>query len=106
MYAARDLEDLLNRLVAAVEGVGVRLDELYIYGSWAADRQDIHSDIDVALVSRDFVLDSMESWTNILLACRRVDPRVEPILYTPDSFRDEDPLAWQIKNTGKRIPLH
>jgi hypothetical protein len=33
----------------------------------------------------------------------RIDTRIEPVPFRPDTFVDEDPLAWEIKRAG--IPI-
>jgi predicted nucleotidyltransferase len=80
----------------------IRLQEAYLYGSYAAGHARLDSDIDVALVSDDFGdwLQDHRRITNALLAS---DVRIEAVRFRPEEFRDENPLAWEIKNKGIKL---
>jgi predicted nucleotidyltransferase len=86
--------------------LGYRLDAAYLYGSHANGTANEYSDVDVALVSPDFDHGSMEQWNRISRLCREIDPRLEAVLYRPEQFRDEEPLAWEIKSRGRYLPVH
>jgi predicted nucleotidyltransferase len=101
-----ELMETLRRFTAAVEELGIRLEAAYLFGSHATGTANEYSDFDVALVSGDFERGSMDQWIRIMRLCRTIDSRLEPVLYRPEEFRDEEPLAWQIKTSGHRLPLH
>ena len=100
-----ELSKILQQFTAAVGKLGFRLDAAYLYGSHANGTATEYSDLDVALVSRDFEPGSMEQWRRIMRLCREIDPRLEPVLYRPEAFSDEAPLAWQIKSRGRFLPI-
>lgn len=102
----RQVAALLRQAAERVLQSGIRLDAVYLYGSFATGKATDESDIDVAFISSDFCADSMEQWNSIMHICRKIDLRIEPVLYRPEEFRDEEPLAWQIKKDGIGIPLH
>jgi len=79
---------------------------MFLYGSSATGNRNATSDIDVAFVSPDFHPNSMEEWTRLLRLCQEADIRIEPVFYRTEDFRDEEPLAWEIKNTGREITLN
>lgn len=95
LKAARDF-------VRAVEQAGIRLQAAYLFGSYAKGTAHTDSDIDVALVSPDFSgwVDDLEK---IRTAVLNRDIRIEMVRFRPDAFRDENPLASEVKRTG--IPL-
>jgi predicted nucleotidyltransferase len=95
LRAARDF-------VRAVEQSGIRLQAAYLFGSYAKGTAHADSDIDVALVSPDFSgwVDDLEKIRSAVLSR---DIRIEMVRFRPDTFRDENPLAWEVKTTG--IPL-
>jgi len=104
MAAAGDpVEKLLKKLAAEIEAQGIRVDTIYVFGSQAGGAARPDSDIDVAVISPDFRRAGMPIWVQVMRACFRVDPRIEPVLYSPEEFRDEEPLAWEIKRTGRQI---
>lgn len=85
-----------------VQNLGIRLEAAYLYGSYAKGYAHKDSDIDVALVSPDLTgwVDDFEKMRPALL---EMDSRIEPVRFHPDNFREENPLAWEVKTTG--IPL-
>lgn len=89
--------------VRLVEKEGIKVEGAYLYGSWAKYKEKKRSDIDVAIISRSFSGDRINHWTTLLPLARRIDWRIEPMPFTPRTFNDENPLAWEIKRTGKRI---
>ncbi|MDF1553498.1 MAG: nucleotidyltransferase domain-containing protein [Deferrisomatales bacterium] len=102
----RDVTELLKKAAERVVQSGIRLDAVYLYGSFASGNSTGESDIDVAFISDDFHAGSMEQWKMIMRICRQIDLRIEPVLYRPEEFRDEEPPTWQIKKEGVQIPLH
>ncbi|MBI4788590.1 MAG: nucleotidyltransferase domain-containing protein [Chloroflexi bacterium] len=85
-----------------MQNLGIRLEAAYLYGSYAKGYAHKDSDIDVALVSPDLTgwVDDFEKMRPALL---EMDSRIEPVRFHPDNFREENPLAWEVKTTG--IPL-
>ena len=79
--------------------------QAYLYGSYAKNRQRDWSDIDVAIVSKNFNdrIDPLD----YLFSRRRdidVDRGIEPVGFHPKNFVLESPLVWEIKTTG--IKMH
>ena len=89
-----------KRLVKNLCAAGIDVKQAYLFGSFAKNKADEDSDIDVVIVSKSFS-------NNRLINARRLapfewetDPRLEVIAYRPEWFRDEDPLVWELKTTG------
>jgi predicted nucleotidyltransferase len=93
----------VTRFLDEVEGSGLRLVSAYLYGSHAGRTARPDSDIDVALVSRDFSGDLLEDHQKIVDALLQSDSRIEPVHFRPEQFCDESPLVWEIKKKGKRL---
>lgn len=75
----------------------------YLYGSQAAGTAHGDSDIDVAIVSSDLSEDRLENWCRLNLVATQIDVRMEVIGFRPEQFRDENPLAWEIKTEGIKL---
>ena len=75
----------------------------YIYGSEARGQAGLWSDIDVAVISPDFADDLFAAQLDLMKLAARMDERIEPRAFTPESFNLNDPLASMIQNTGIRI---
>jgi len=91
-----------RRFVRAIQSLGIRLEAAYLYGSYAKGYAHQDSDIDVALVSPDLT-GWVDDWEKMRPAVLEMDSRIEPVRFHPDSFVNENPLAWEVKTTG--IPL-
>lgn len=93
------VEVLLSILLAE----GLTITAAYVYGSQAAGTSHRDSDIDVAIVSPDLSGDRLEDWCRLNRVATRVDVRMEVIGFRPEQFRDEHPLAWEVKTKGLRL---
>ncbi len=84
---------------------GIHVESAYLFGSYASGMPDEWSDIDVAIISRDISEDRMEERIRLTRLSSRIDSRIEPAPFSPATFIDEDPLAWEIKRSGVRIDI-
>jgi len=82
---------------------GVSVDSAYLFGSYAKRRFSEFSDIDVAVISSDFSEDRFEEGIRLAMIAGQIDNRIEPVPFTPGSFVDDNPLAWEIKRDGIQI---
>ena len=81
----------------------IRVDMAYLYGSYSKGRQRKDSDIDVAVVSPDFIGDIIEDKIRLMKYRRTIDLRIEPRPFLPDEFNMGNPFAREIIETG--IPI-
>jgi len=90
-------------LARRLEQTGIRLKAIYLYGSYAEGNPNEDSDIDLALVSPDFKLDTMSDWNRVFRICFEVDNHIEPVLYRPSDLKKPYPLALRIKKFGRLL---
>lgn len=96
-----DALSLSRKFINRVLQEGVNLDHAYLFGSFARGKTWEGSDIDVCLVSLDFQRNSESMRHNILRAAVTLDPRLEPVMYTPEEFANKyDSLAAEVKQFG------
>ena len=98
-----DILKAVNYFLKQVESSGVRLTSAYLYGSHAEGTARPDSDIDVALISKDFTGNWLEDHQKLVTALLNSDPRIEVVRFRPEEFCDEHPLAWEIKTRGKKL---
>lgn len=91
-----------QRFVEDVSKAGIRLQGAYLFGSYATGRAHRDSDIDIALISPDFT-GWIDDLPKISVAMRQNDSHIEAVRFRPDSFVDENPLAWEVKTKGISI---
>lgn len=72
----------------------------YLFGSHASGAAGPDSDIDIAIISPDLTGDRLRDWMRLNFVATGIDPRFEVIGFRPEQFRDEHPLAWEVKKHG------
>ncbi len=90
------IREFLTRLAQE----GIHVESAYLFGSYAKGHEDRWSDIDVAVISPDLTNDRLEERIRLMKLSSDIDTRIEPVPFRPDTFVDEDPLAWEIKRSG------
>ncbi|MBI4330321.1 MAG: nucleotidyltransferase domain-containing protein [Chloroflexi bacterium] len=98
-----DMIEKVQKLLSALRSEGLNIMAAYLYGSQAVKMSHGDSDIDVAIVSPDLSGDHLEDWCRLNRVATRIDVRMEVIGFRPEQFRDEHPLAWEVKTQGVRL---
>mgnify|MGYP001111878776 CR=1 FL=1 len=84
---------------------GINVEKAYLYGSYARGNYHKDSDIDIAIISRDFQGARFTDWGKIAPLAEDIDVRIEPMPYRPEDFTDSDPLAVEVMATGEEIKI-
>ncbi len=91
---------LVRELLRVLRLEDLTITAAYLYGSYASGTAHADSDIDVAVISPDLTSDRLQDWLRLTYTATRIDPRFEVIGFRPEQFRDEHPLAWEVKTRG------
>lgn len=81
----------------------VSLDQVYMFGSYAKGTYNDNSDIDIAVVARDFTGDRFEDSLKLRKLRRKIDCRIEPHPIKSENFDMTNPFIREIVDTGIRI---
>ena len=92
--------ETIRRFITKLDENGIRVEAIYLFGSCAKGNDNIFSDIDLAVISSDLTNDRFEERVRLMKLSSDIDSRIEPVPFRPETFVDEDPLAWEIKNEG------
>jgi len=98
-----EIEQAVLKLVKALTIKGIRVDKIILYGSQVPGRKPrTDSDIDLAVVSPDFGKDRFEEGKTLLQIAWRIDPRLEPIPISSESYENDTwvPLIYEIRQKG------
>lgn len=79
----------------------VPVHHLYLFGSWAKNRADDGSDIDVAVFLDQDDLDGFDEDVRLMKLRRSVDLRIEPRAFARTDEVDPDPFVQEILATGE-----
>lgn len=100
-------EDAINKVkqfVKEISSLGVSLDKVILFGSYASNNQREDSDIDVALVSRSFTgfgFEDRKLFSRINI--RKEFIEIETKTYPTEYFEKGDPFINEILNSGVEI---
>ncbi|KFO68676.1 hypothetical protein ER57_02455 [Smithella sp. SCADC] len=86
-----------------LEHIGIHVQQAFLFGSYASGKNDEWSDIDLAIVSKDFIGNRFEDRNKIRKITLQVNSDISPMPYRPEDFNDSDYFVKGILKTGIRI---
>jgi uncharacterized protein len=97
----------LRAFQVALEREGIHVEKIVLYGSRAAGTCHQDSDIDVAVISPDFGKDRFEEGVKLLQIAYKIDPRLEPVPISAESYKNDTwvPLVYEIREKGIAVHL-
>ncbi len=103
--------DIVNKYVSfLVDEQKLNLSQVFLFGSYAKNRQNEDSDIDVALVFQNLE-NRFEMQLKLMKWRRKFDLSIEPHPFDKSDFNVSNPFAYEIIQTGmdltnrKYVPL-
>jgi len=97
--------DTINRYISYLVNVEkLKLYQVYLFGSYAKNKQTIDSDIDVAIVF-DKLNDRFEMQTYLMKCRRNFDLSIEPHPFDKSEFNKNNPFVYEILTTGISINI-
>jgi predicted nucleotidyltransferase len=75
----------------------------YLYGSYAKGTFHEWSDIDIAIISPDFMDDLFEERLKLMEIALSIDDRIEPKPFKKELFNRDDPLVHEIQKSGIQL---
>ena len=96
----------IKRFLQSIEGINIRLNSAFLFGSFAKGNERVDSDIDIALVLEDLMdHEKFDLQVKLLLLASHIDSRIEPHPFSQQDFQIGTPFTAEIKNTGIKLPL-
>ena len=93
---------IANRYVLALQ-TQLDVQDAYLFGSCAKGIANKDSDIDIAIVSSDFLGNPVDDLLCLMRIRRMIDYRIEPHPFLPRAIETRDPFFMEIQRYG--IPL-
>jgi len=96
---------IIKKFVKRLQQEGISVDRVFLYGSYAAGKGRRDSDIDVAIVSKDFGKDRVEEGMALYRIAGKVDTRLEPVPISVEAYENDTwvPLIYEIKSKGLEL---
>ncbi len=99
-----DRTDALNiaRKFAAVVKTNYDCKDVFLFGSYAKAAYQEESDIDIAVILKDFN-NSIDIQLELMRLRRKIDSRIEPHPFRERDFNISNPVVYEILTHGQRI---
>jgi len=97
--------EIIKKYVRELKNHNIPVQEVILFGSCATETHRDESDIDVAIVSNVFTDDRFEDRRRIIPLRRKIDSRIEPIPFSPESFAKGGNLIDEIKRNGIKVSV-
>ncbi len=104
-----EIVEVVRSYVAIVRGAGIDVNRAIVFGSHSRGEATPESDIDLAIIAREFDLPRDRARTATLWRLRaRTDARIEPVGVGVRQWEEDDtsPLIAVVRRDGQEIPLH
>ena len=98
-----EILEKLKRFLGMVSASGLHIERAILFGSYAKGTGNTWSDIDIALVSKDFTGIGFYDRKRVNPFLIKVDSRIEPHPFRPEDFKEENPLVNEILKQGVEI---
>jgi len=96
---------VIKKFIETLKQEGISVDRVILYGSYASGRMRPDSDIDVAVVSRNFGKDRVEEGMNLFRIAGKIDSRLAPVPISTQVYENDTwiPLIYEIREKGMEV---
>lgn len=102
----KGVNKIINSYILYLKSSNLDFDKVYLFGSYAKNKQSTYSDIDLAFIfDKNKQIDYFDLQVQMLTLASDIDTRIEPHPMSSDDFTLENPLAFEIISTGKEIRI-
>jgi predicted nucleotidyltransferase len=98
---------VIKEFVNALKREGITIDRVILYGSYIKGNVRPDSDIDVAVISKDFGKDRVEEGMVLFRIAGKIDPRLEPVPFSTKMYEKDTwiPLIYEIREKGEELSI-
>lgn len=98
---------IIRRFVKELKHRDISVDRIVLYGSYVRGQARPDSDIDIAVVSKNFGKDRVEGGMLLFRIAGKIDSRLEPVPISTKSYEHDTwiPLISEIREKGKEVKL-
>jgi uncharacterized protein len=98
-----EIINLVKKFLERLKEDNIKVQKAILYGSYAKGLFDEWSDIDLALVSDDFVGNRVIDKERMIKSIVDVSTSISPLPYRPEDFNESDLFVKEIIKTGIKI---
>ena len=98
---------IIKKFIKALKMKGINIDRVILYGSYVKGNVRPDSDIDVAIVSKDFGRDRVEEGMMLFRIAGTIDSRLEPVPISTEAYAKDlwNPLIYEIRKRGQILKI-
>lgn len=94
----------IDDYIVALGKNNVTFDKMFLFGSYAKGNAHPDSDLDIAVISKNFCQDEIEAMIVLKKIATKVSDRIEPVAITPEMFSSKyEPLIGEIHKYGIQL---
>ena len=100
-----DIRDIKQRMIEFRKDLArqnVRPDIIILYGSYAEGKNRKDSDIDIAVISRDFGKNRFREGSMLNLIAHKIDPRIEAVPFGLDEYMSPGSISPLLAEINKK----
>jgi len=102
MYTQENVNKIITNFIEAIKDE-VAVEQVYLFGSYAKGSPEKYSDIDLAIVSKDFEGVRFFDRKRLIKYLVRTNTDVELHPFRSEDFTMDNPFVEEIIKTGRRI---
>jgi len=104
--AKMDRKDVLKiaKKYALLVKTNFNCKQVFLFGSYAKGTQHEESDIDIAVILKEFE-NIMDMRLELMRLRRKIDSRIEPHPFREEDFNNANPVVDEILKHGQRIDI-
>ena len=102
MYTQENVNKIIDNFIDAIKGE-LSVEQVYLFGSYAKGTPGKYSDIDLAIVSKDFEGVRFFDRKRLLKYLVKTNTDVELHPFRSEDFTIDNPFVEEIIKTGRRI---
>ena len=108
ILSKKQINTLVKNIAKKAEKKGMPISKAFVFGSYAKNKVNQDSDLDLCFVSSKFedrIKSSAMLRTIVYFSFPEIDVPLDIAVYKPKNFTTDIPLVREIKQNGKEIKL-
>jgi len=101
--SVEQIKDIVYRFYSLLLKDGYPVEKVFLFGSQIKNEIRTDSDIDIAIVLKNYSKDRFTTRLELMKYCRQFDEVIEPHPFLSSEFNDENPFSANIVREGIEI---
>lgn len=100
------IKNQLEQYARNLRKQNIPVQKMFLYGSWAKGKQNQWSDIDVAVVSKQFGQDRIDEMVTLRMVALPINPAISPFPMRMEDLDDRfDTVANAVRRDGQEVAV-